>query len=71
MARLIIKELQYLRIAFAVLAACLFIVGVLIIRREIIRSNAINNIGKNTIEVPITKTSDASSPNEAISATVI
>ena len=69
MARLIIKELQYLRIAFAVLAACLFIVGILIIRREIIRSNAIKNIGKNTIEVPITKTSDASSPDEAISAT--
>ena len=69
MARLKIKELQYLRIAFAILAAGLFIVGVLIIRREIIRSNALKNIGKNTVEVSITKTSDASLPDEVASAT--
>ena len=50
MARLKIKELQYLRIALAILAAGLLTVGILIIRREVIRSNAMKNLSKNLIE---------------------
>lgn len=50
MARLKIKELQYLRIALAIMAAGLLTVGILIIRREVIRSNAIKNLSKNLIE---------------------
>lgn len=53
MARLKVKELQYLRIVFAVLAVGLLIVSFFIIRREVIRSNALKNNGKNTIEVKL------------------
>ena len=54
------KELKILRILLVVLAAGFIVVCGLIVRREIIRSQAIKNIGKNTIEVAITKTANES-----------
>lgn len=60
MARLKVKELQRLRMVLAVLATGLLVVIGFVIRREVIRSQALKNIGKNTIEVAITKTGNES-----------
>ena len=54
------KELKILRIALVALAAGLAVVIALVIRREVIRDQALKNIGKNTIEVAITKTGSES-----------
>ena len=54
------KELKILRIVLAILAAGLVVVIGFVIRREVIRSQALKNIGKNTIEVVITKTGSES-----------
>lgn len=59
------KELKILRIVLAALAAGLLVVIGFVIRREVIRSQALKNIGKNTIEVAITKTGNES--KEAVS----
>lgn len=59
------KELKILRIVLAILAAGLVVVIGFVIRREVIRSQALKNIGKNTIEVVITKTGNES--KEAVS----
>lgn len=50
------NELKILRIVLAVLAAGLVVVIGFVIRREVIRSQALKNINKNAIEVAITKT---------------
>lgn len=54
------SELRPLRIVLIILAVGLAVVVALVVRREIIRSNALKNIGKNTIEVSITKTAESS-----------
>lgn len=54
------KELKILRIVLAILAAGLVVVIGFVIRREVIRSQALKNIGKNTIDVVITKTGSES-----------
>lgn len=53
------SELRPLRIVLIILAVGLAVVVALVVRREIIRSNALKNIGKNTIEVSITKTAES------------
>jgi len=55
MVRLKVKELQQLRTVFTILAIGLFVVIALIVRREVIRSQALKNIGKNNIELVITE----------------
>ncbi len=54
------KEFKILRIVLAILAVGLVVVIGFVIRREVIRSQALENIGKNTIEVVITKTGSES-----------
>ncbi len=46
-----IKELQTLKTVFIILAVCTAVIGVLILRRQLIRSQAITNMHRNTIVV--------------------
>lgn len=47
------KQLLWLRISFMILLVGLFVVCGLIIRREIIRANALKNIGQNVIAISL------------------